>query len=117
MQARPRIENQENPFKSTHSFPWDLLFNVRIRARGWFLRCALAINVIVLGVTSKLCLQPDALLACEALSEFVAAFESDLGNPTAAHEPSETCSVSVSINMQMQAYPVSVRESACAKDN
>ena len=73
--------------------------------------------MIVLGVTSKLCLQPDALLACEALSEFLAAFESDLGNPTAAHEPSETCSVSVSINMQMQAYPVSVRESACAQDN
>lgn len=117
MQARPRIENQKNPFKSTHSFPCDLLFDVRVRARWWFLRGDLAINVTVLGVTSNLCLQLDALLACEALSDFFAAFESDIGSPTAAYEPSETCSVSVSINRQMQAYRSSECESACAEDN
>ena len=83
-------------------FPCDLLFDVHIRARWWFLRSVLALDVTVLGVTSKLCLQSDALLAREALSEFVAAFESDIGDPTASHEPSETFSVSVSVNVCRQ---------------
>ena len=98
-------------------FPSDLLFDVHSRARRWFLRIVLALDVIVLGVTSKLCLQSDALLACKALSEFVAAFEFNIGNPTAAHRLSETCSVSVSLNRQMQAYNFSVCETAYAEDN
>ena len=83
------------------------------------MRSVLAFDVTVIGVTSKLCLQSDALLACKALSEFVAAFESDIGNPTAAHEPSETCSVSVSINICRRTMFVcaDVCEPACAEDN
>ncbi len=79
----------------------------------------LALDVTVLGVTSKLCLQPDALLACEALSEFFAAFESDIGDPTAAHEPQQTTPVSVSINIcrRMMFACADVCESAYAGDN